>query len=218
MKKENIHKDVEFNVRDENDINHVCKGVYFICDGGYPKDSYLINPFGARSDMSEVYWSEWLESVRKDVECTFGVMKSRFRILRNGMRFHKKVIVDAVMITCSILHNMLLHCDGIDMSQWDTDEDWENIDPNAGAEEDSDECDDNVLVPEEVSDKSPIIEYAALNSLLPDITSGVVVTRGELMQRDMSNHKMKRRRLVKHFASQYKNGKLEWPKGFKQKQ
>jgi Plant transposon protein len=31
-----------------------------------------------------------LDSVRKDVECTFGVLKARFRILRNGMRFHKK--------------------------------------------------------------------------------------------------------------------------------
>jgi hypothetical protein len=34
----------------------------------------------------------------------------------------------------------------------------------------------------------------------------------------MSNHRMKRRRLVRHFASQYTNWKLEWPKGFKQKQ
>lgn len=61
-------------------------------------------------------------------------------ILSNGMRFHKKVLADAVMITCCILHNMLLHCDGLDMSQWDKEEDWENIDPNAGGEVDDEEC------------------------------------------------------------------------------
>ena len=58
-------------------VLHKCKGVYFACDGGYPKDSYLINPFAARSDMAEVNWSEWLESIRKDAECTFGGLESQ---------------------------------------------------------------------------------------------------------------------------------------------
>jgi hypothetical protein len=30
--------------------------------------------------MNEVRWSEFLELVRKDVECFFGILKSRFRI------------------------------------------------------------------------------------------------------------------------------------------
>ena len=219
VKQEKRFKDVEFSIIDENEIARICKGVYFICDGGYPKDPYLINPFGARSDMAEVYWSEWLESVRKDVECTFGVLKARFRILRNGMRFHKKIVVDAVMITCCILHNMLLHCDGLDMSQWNNDEDWENIDPNAGEEEDIEVIDDVDLVPITNLDTehAPAIPYATLRTLIPDSYRSAVITSAELIQRDMSNHKMKRRRLVRHFASQYKNGKLEWPKEFKLK-
>ena len=220
VKRGKVFKDVEFSITDENEGAHKCKRVYFICDGGYPKDSYLINPFGARSDMAEVYWSEWLESVRKDVECTFGVLKARFRILRNGMRFHKKIIVDAVMITCCILHNMLLHCDGLDMSQWDNDEDWENIDPNAGEEEDIEDISNTAV---EVTDTSshtennPATLFATLGTLIPDNNSAIT-TPAEVIQRDMSNHRMKRRRLVRHFATQYKNGKLEWPKGFKQKQ
>ena len=31
--------------------------------------------------MDEIRWSKWLESMRKDVECTFGIMKGRWRIL-----------------------------------------------------------------------------------------------------------------------------------------
>jgi Plant transposon protein len=220
VKRGKVFKDVEFSITDENEGVHKCKGVYFICDGGYPKDSYLINPFGARSDMAEVYWSEWLESVRKDVECTFGVLKARFRILRNGMRFHKKIIVDAVMITCCILHNMLLHCDGLDMSQWDNDEDWENIDPNAGEEEDIEDISNTAVEVTDISshtENNPATLFATLGTLIPDNNSAII-TPAEVIQRDMSNHRMKRRRLVRHFATQYKNGKLEWPKGFKQKQ
>lgn len=198
-----LYKDVEFTLSDENDSQHKCKGVYFICDGGYPKDSYLINPFGARSDMSEVYWSEWLESVRKDVECTFGVIKSRFRILRNGIRFHKKIVLDAIMVTCCILHNMLLHCDGLDMSQWGEDEDWENIDPDAGADEDTEDFDETI-VPNIDTEQNTTTVYSAPNSLLPVENLISTITPTEIIQLDLRHHKMKRRRLVKHFSSQYK--------------
>jgi hypothetical protein len=33
-----------------------------------------------------VMWAEWLESIRKDVECVFGILKQRFRWLRNKVR------------------------------------------------------------------------------------------------------------------------------------
>ena len=46
VKNGKIFTDVEFSVTDENETAPECKVVYFMCDGGYPKDSYLINPFG----------------------------------------------------------------------------------------------------------------------------------------------------------------------------
>jgi Plant transposon protein len=147
-------------------VLHKCKGVYFVCDGGYPKDSYLINPFGG-SDMAEVYWSEWLESIRKDVECTFGVLKARFRILHNSMRFHKKIVVVAVMITCCILHNMLLHCDGLYMSQWNNDEDWGNVHPNACEEKDIETL-ATQLSKFLHTENTPATLFAALGTLIPE--------------------------------------------------
>ena len=91
---------------------------------------------------------------------------------------------------------------------------------NAGDEEDIEVIDDVDLVPDTHLDTeyAPAIPYATLRTLIPDSYRSAVITPAELIQRDMSNHKMKRRRLVRHFASQYKNGKLEWPKGFKLKQ
>jgi hypothetical protein len=43
--------------------------------------------------MDEIRWSKWLESMRKDVECTFGILKGRWRILKSGIRIEG---VDAV--------------------------------------------------------------------------------------------------------------------------
>ena len=57
--------------------------------------------------------------MRKDVECTFGILKGRWRILKVPMPFHTKREVDNVFFTCCALHNMLLEHDG-KLDQWVT--------------------------------------------------------------------------------------------------
>lgn len=59
-------------------------------------------------------FSKQLESIRKDVECTFGILKKRFNILKNTMNYHSKEKIDNIVFTCSILHNMILHFDNYD--------------------------------------------------------------------------------------------------------
>ncbi len=63
-----------------------------------------------------------VESVRKDVECCFGSIKQRFRILKNPIEYHTKDSIDNVFFTCCILHNMLLQFDGLDR-RWEVDHD-----------------------------------------------------------------------------------------------
>ena len=55
-----------------------------------------------------------LESLRKDVECTFGILKGRWRILKTGIRIHGTDGPDKVFFTCCALHNKLLDIDGLD--------------------------------------------------------------------------------------------------------
>ena len=43
-----------------------------------------------------------MESVRKDAECTFGILKKRCRILKNHMLIHNKARIDNVVFTCAI--------------------------------------------------------------------------------------------------------------------
>ena len=57
--------------------------------------------------------------MRKDVECTFGILKGRWQILKTVVRLHGVEQVDKVWLTCCALHNWLLDIDGLD-------EEWKN--------------------------------------------------------------------------------------------
>ena len=64
-------------------------------------------------------FSKWLESMQKDVECTFGILKGRFRILKTGIPLHGVEATDRIWMTCCALHNFLLREDRMD-ERWDS--------------------------------------------------------------------------------------------------
>ena len=53
-----------------------------------------------------------LESVQKDIEGVFGILKKRFQFLRNFNNLHKQSDVDKAFVTCCMFHNMLLDYNG----------------------------------------------------------------------------------------------------------
>jgi hypothetical protein len=55
-------------------------GAYVIVDNGYLDWSCTVPPFRVSNNIDKIRWSKWLESMRKDVECTFGILKGRWRI------------------------------------------------------------------------------------------------------------------------------------------
>ena len=117
-----VLQDVEFSLfeRNGNDIISVkYRGAWLLVDNGYLKWSTTIPPTKVTADSKEIRWSQWLESLRKDVECTFGIMKGRFRILKSGIRLHTLLGADRIWKTCCALHNWLLDIDGLDLK-------WEN--------------------------------------------------------------------------------------------
>jgi hypothetical protein len=88
------------------------KGGYVIVDGGFKDSIFFMDPDKFRMTRENVLWSEWVESVRKDVECTFGAIKSRFRFFRNAVSYGDPEIIDAAFKTACALHNMILDFDG----------------------------------------------------------------------------------------------------------
>jgi hypothetical protein len=89
------------------------KGAYVIVDNGYLEWSTTVPPVKDSCNRSELRFSQWLESMRKDVECIFGILKGRWRILKSGIRVHNTEVGDNIWLTCCALHNMLLNVDGL---------------------------------------------------------------------------------------------------------
>ena len=110
------------------DVINEVGGVYFICDGGYHKWHCMIPPFKHAGPTKRVMWSEWVESTRKDVECCFGILKCRWRILKDAIMLQSQALIDTVFFGCCILHNLILEFDGLD-TRWENDVDWETLNP-----------------------------------------------------------------------------------------
>jgi hypothetical protein len=121
----------EFELLSKDNLVIKVKGVWVLCDGGYLRWRIMQCPLKPENlcDDDEIAWSERAESVRKDVECLFGVLKARFRLLKLpllccGKDGHEKVM--HIFYTCCMLHNMLLEFDGL--MDWEADVDWSSTD------------------------------------------------------------------------------------------
>ena len=118
-----LFSDNEFTLLELNDDGEeteiTYKGAWFIVDNGYLNWSCTVPPMKHPVTYEEIRFSEWLESMRKDVECTFGIIKKRFSILKTGIRLGSIEQSDKVWRTCCALHNLLLFHDGLDKN-WDT--------------------------------------------------------------------------------------------------
>ena len=96
-----------------NVISIQYSGCYVIVDNGYMSWSTTIPPMKDSNSRSEIRFLEWLESLRKDVECAFGILKKRWMILKHGIRLHGIYNCDKIWLTCCALYNMLLDTDNL---------------------------------------------------------------------------------------------------------
>lgn len=115
--------DVKFVLYRLDGTEYELEGAYLITDNGYHKIRIMQCPIKGASTMEENLWSMRLESIRKDVECCFGVLKGRFRILWSKVLFQKQEHVDNVFHACCILHNMCLVDSGLD-TRMEDDANW----------------------------------------------------------------------------------------------
>ncbi len=83
--------------------------MYVICNNGYLRWPTLICPYSSVEYSSlEGYFLSNLESVRKDVECTFGILKKRWQILNDGLNYCKIGTCERIFNACCCLNNFML--------------------------------------------------------------------------------------------------------------
>ena len=112
-------KDFEFDVMVDDDgaehqVVKTLQGAWAMCDGGYHRWPHTICGVKHACEKWEALFSERVESVRKDVECVFGIMKKRWRMLRVPFLVETRTQITDVFKMCACLHNMLMRHDGRD--------------------------------------------------------------------------------------------------------
>ena len=203
------------------------RGGYLLVDGGYPKCFAFIDPTLSDYEYHTVVWSEWHESIRKDVERTFNAIKFRFRWLLFPVFYHSiDTIYDAFRVA-AILHNRLLKYDGFEEF------DWETMDPNAEEEVDINNYSINTTSNREDNDyvDLPLPDDIAVNTqstaLEPTAPTIVQTVRSQLgSQVDVEeveeiynpiceqHNNVIKAALKKHLSYAYSNGQVQWPKRF----
>ncbi|XP_013613948.1 PREDICTED: uncharacterized protein LOC106320127 [Brassica oleracea var. oleracea] len=81
---------------------------YYLTDGIYPKWATFIQSIRLPQGAQNSLFAQSQESVRKDVECAFGVLQARFAIVRNPSNLWDKNKISNIMRACLILHNMIV--------------------------------------------------------------------------------------------------------------
>ncbi|XP_050258770.1 uncharacterized protein LOC126703730 [Quercus robur] len=81
---------------------------YYLTDGIYPSWSTFVKTIRAPQGKKNSLFATTQESTRKDVECAFGVLQTRFAIVRGPARLWRKEALDYIMKACIILHNMII--------------------------------------------------------------------------------------------------------------
>ena len=123
LRRKEILQDVRFELFDSFGTKLLREGAYLITDNGYLLYRCLQSPIKCALTQDEQYFSVRLESVRKGVECTFGILKARFRLLWSKILFQKQNYVNAAFLACCILHNMNVDDDGVELHAREVEDD-----------------------------------------------------------------------------------------------
>ena len=76
------------------------------------------------------------ESARKDVERAFGVLQARWAIVRGPARSWYRTRLKMIMLTCIILHNMIVEDEGEMIMNWLDDDGDDVVQPVQGGTQD----------------------------------------------------------------------------------
>ncbi|XP_074353233.1 uncharacterized protein LOC141692331 [Apium graveolens] len=81
---------------------------YYLTDGIYPEWATFVKMIPRPQSEKRKLLSKYQESQRKNVERAFGVLRSRFAIVRGPTRFWDKADLGKIMRACIIMHNMIV--------------------------------------------------------------------------------------------------------------
>ncbi|KAI5318471.1 hypothetical protein L3X38_038179 [Prunus dulcis] len=88
--------------------NTVYSGAYYLADGIYPRWTTFVKTIPNPQSEKERSFAFFQEGYRKDVERCFGILQARWAIIRGAARMLDEEVLRSIMMTCIILHNMIV--------------------------------------------------------------------------------------------------------------
>ncbi|MCL4144307.1 UNVERIFIED_CONTAM: hypothetical protein GTU68_041549 [Idotea baltica] len=102
------------------------KNGFILADSGYPCRKWIMTPYRNPQTQSQMLYNNALSKTRVKIECAFGLLKRRFRILHDEMRVTPEkapLLISAAMI----LHNIAIT---LNMPVFEDENDEDNEDVN----------------------------------------------------------------------------------------
>ncbi|XP_062008438.1 uncharacterized protein LOC133725264 [Rosa rugosa] len=153
---------------------------YYLADGSYPQWATFVKLIPRPTRPKDLKFSQVQEGYRKDVERCFGILQSRFSIVRGAARGWDREDLRYIMLTCIILHNMIIEDEKPD----DSDEDLE-----------SDEEEDNNMRPRFGKDR-PVMTLILLVEMVIISTDSWIDT---MPIRSANSHSNLQEDMIEHF-------------------
>ena len=157
-------------------------------------------PIKHTPDIDEIRWSEFAESIQKDVECSFGILKKRFQLLKIGFNRHNKNDIDNAVFSCVILYNEF----------GGYDEKWENVLYNAHNDKEEQVIVDKIRrrVVRTIENN---VDHSSVGTYDRNRNNINFANRLDMEDIETSDKFIDlRSKLVKHLTNQYLEGKLKW--------
>ena len=146
----------------------------------------------------------------KGRKCTFGVLKSRWRFLRNGIVLQKQTSIDYAFFTCCILHNLILEFDGLD-NRWKENVDWDQINPQPDNSDEGFDLDGEIPSIQERRILNRVDQWTSAMGVSEEANAAV----GNEVEVEIDyDFETKRRSLIEHFLYAYDAGLVKWPRCF----
>ncbi|XP_065321355.1 uncharacterized protein LOC135928818 [Gordionus sp. m RMFG-2023] len=86
----------------------------FVADDAYPLKYYIMKPYKGKLSHIQENFNYRLSRARRMVECTFGILASKWRILNRALDTN---ITNSELIikTCALLHNLVIDKENVDL-------------------------------------------------------------------------------------------------------
>lgn len=86
----------------------------FIADEAYPLQENLLKPYSRQTlNPERLYFNQRLSRARKTIECSFGILYAKWRILSKAIETDEKT-ADILIKTICVLHNIIIDTEGFE--------------------------------------------------------------------------------------------------------